>query len=335
MKLPSLITEMTHISYQSSGDLQGKRLPDWLIDHLRNAPTKVRAGQNVAGWLWSACKGLHPYRSESESLSIVMESSAHLRLSQREILKTIRKASGHAWQPDNVAYRPAVSRKPSINHTLRGEIIAGSNVQVDDLWHISPIILDQEAPATEWFIDRLFPKDCLLCCDKSLSDQGIRTREEWRGHLSEYRGLTPSPMSGYTGQKIDGSGLGVRTRDNTGDRRFVIVEMDDLDGVPVPKNHQVRILLHLAEFAPLVMMVDSGGKSIHGWFFCLGTPEASVAAFMRYATSLGADDNFLRKELAARMPDGLRTFDDGRPPVRQLVLWFNFEPLTAVHNQPK
>jgi hypothetical protein len=310
---------------------QGKRLPDWLLDHLRNPPTKVRAGQNVAGWLWSVCKGLASFRSEGEALDIITEAAGHLRLKKQELVKTIHKAAGRAWHPDKSTHSGVVPpRKPAINSKLREDIISGSSIEVEDLWDLSPIILDMPLPATEWFLDRLFPKGCLLCCDERDVRLAVtKPREEWRGHLSECRGIVPSAMTALEGLKQDGSGMGSRTRSNTGDRRFLIIEQDAINKVPVPKSEQVKILFHLAEFAPLVMVVDSGGKSLHGWFYCLGMPEQKVAAFMRYAVSLGADDNFSRKEQPARMPDGLRRFDDGREPERQKVLFFNTEPLTA------
>ena len=33
------------------------------------------------------------------------------------------------------------------------------------------------------------------------------------------------------------------------------------------------LLLHLAEKAPLALAVYSGGKSLHGWFYCAGIAE--------------------------------------------------------------
>ena len=33
------------------------------------------------------------------------------------------------------------------------------------------------------------------------------------------------------------------------------------------------MLLHLAERAPMALVVHSGGKSLHGWFYCVGQPE--------------------------------------------------------------
>ena len=50
-----------------------------------------------------------------------------------------------------------------------------------------------------------------------------------------------------------------------------------------------RLLLHLASHAPLALVVHSGIKSIHGWFYCIGQPEEKLRSFMRYAVSLGAE----------------------------------------------
>ena len=39
------------------------------------------------------------------------------------------------------------------------------------------------------------------------------------------------------------------------------------------------LLLHLAEKAPLALAVYSGGKSLHGWFYCSGGRRNNVALF--------------------------------------------------------
>ena len=50
------------------------------------------------------------------------------------------------------------------------------------------------------------------------------------------------------------------------------------------------LLLHLAEIkAPLALAVHSGGKSLHGWFYCADVPEESVWRTFQYAVLLGAD----------------------------------------------
>jgi hypothetical protein len=75
-------------------------------------------------------------------------------------------------------------------------------------------------------------------------------------------------------------------------------------------------------FAPLVLAVHSGGKSLHGWFFVAGQPDEKIERFFRYAVSLGADPATWTKSQFVRMPDGTR--DNG---IRQTVYFTNFKPL--------
>ena len=80
------------------------------------------------------------------------------------------------------------------------------------------------------------------------------------------------------------------------------------------------LLLHLAEKAPLALAVHSGGKSLHGWFYCADVPEEKILGVFNYAVSLGADRANWTRSQFARMPDGLR--ENGR---RQTVYFFNPE----------
>ena len=66
------------------------------------------------------------------------------------------------------------------------------------------------------------------------------------------------------------------------------------------------LLTHLARFAPLALVVYSGGKSLHGWFPCAGTPEDELRDFMHYACQLGADSKTWTSSQFVRMPDGVR-----------------------------
>jgi hypothetical protein len=68
------------------------------------------------------------------------------------------------------------------------------------------------------------------------------------------------------------------------------------------------------------MVVHSGSKSLHGWFFCAGQPEERLRQVMRYCVSIGADRATWSRSQFVRMPDGLR--DNGK---RQVVYYFNPE----------
>ena len=90
-------------------------------------------------------------------------------------------------------------------------------------------------------------------------------------------------------------------------------------------DDHAAILIHLAEYAPLVCAVHSGGKSLHGWFFVASQPEDKIVRFFRYAVSLGADPATWTRSQFVRMPDGTR--NNG---ARQTVFFLNFKPLEAM-----
>lgn len=72
-----------------------------------------------------------------------------------------------------------------------------------------------------------------------------------------------------------------------------------------PDEH-AALLVELADFAPLVCAVHSGGKSLHGWFAVRGQPEEKVRRFFSYAVMLGADPATWTRSQFVRMPGGRR-----------------------------
>ena len=119
-------------------------------------------------------------------------------------------------------------------------------------------------------------------------------------------------MSAPMGTTIKG-GTSSRSNSNTGPRRFLVIDQDQGN-----LDQQAAVLLHLARFAPLALAMHSGGKSLHGWFYCQGQEEVKIRQFMSYAVTLGADRAMWTRCQLARMPDGLR---DRK--VRQAVHFFN------------
>ena len=134
--------------------------------------------------------------------------------------------------------------------------------------------------------------------------------------------IVPSPMSAVTGLTKDGR-ESKHALDNTGPRRFLVCEFDT-----GTIDQHAALLIHLAEFAPLVCVVHSGRKSLHGWFLVQDQPEDKVLRFFRYAVKLGADPATWTRSQFVRMPDGTR--DNGS---RQTVYFLSFKPLEAVHER--
>jgi hypothetical protein len=162
-------------------------------------------------------------------------------------------------------------------------------------------------------VDAIFPGNPLLCVAKSVKEAATRPRETWRGHLTRLPLMVPNPMKNSKGLTQDGR-ESERCLDNTGPRRFLVVEQDQ-----GTHDQQAAILWHLAKFLPLALVVHSGRRSLHGWFFVEGLPAERVEQFMDLACRLGAD-NALRNpcQQLVRIPDGRR--DTGE---RQRVLFFN------------
>jgi hypothetical protein len=213
------------------------------------------------------------------------------------------------------------------------EAVAHTGNGLVDLWEASPIRLDSNKPKTDEIIDILFPGNPLLCCGWTRHRFETRARRHWY-KLHDLQFIAPNPMAAPQGLTQQHR-LSYHALSNTGPRRFLIVEFDfdasnsvegaRLLGRLATEGRDVRdlcaaLLLHLAEKAPLALAVYSGGKSLHGWFYCAGVEEQKVWRFFRYAISLGADRANWTRSQFARMPDGLR--ENGK---RQTVYFFNPE----------
>jgi hypothetical protein len=211
------------------------------------------------------------------------------------------------------------------------EALAHTGNDLVDLWEASPVRLDSNEPKTDRIIDLLFPGDPLLCCGWSRYRFDTRARANWY-KLQDLQFIVPSPMAARQGLTREGK-LSAHALDNSGSRRFLVVEFDFDASNSEEEAHLLErlsteerdvrdlcaaLLLHLAEKAPLALAVHSGGKSLHGWFYCAAVPEERVRSFFNYAISLGSDQANWTPSQFARMPDGLRENDR-----RQTVYFFN------------
>jgi hypothetical protein len=208
----------------------------------------------------------------------------------------------------------AVSPWPDMDRDQINTIV-NSGPGLYDLWESSPVRFEDDQPHTEDFIDALFPGDPLLCVGSSSVQFDTRSREEWRGQLSELQVIVPHPMTALLGHTKEGK-LSAHTLENTGPRRFLVAEFDSGS-----IDSHAALLHYLAQRGPLVMVVHSGGKSLHGWFWCAGVPDNILRPFFNCAHRLGADKaTWLNRSQFVRMPDGVR--ENGN---RQCVYYFNPE----------
>jgi hypothetical protein len=212
---------------------------------------------------------------------------------------------------------------PMVNKAKqRGVILGNSHVTVDALRSSSPEPLDQ-SPGE--ILQKLFPGDPLVCISEEFASgthtlqlsKFVESANRWFINKASF--VVPSAMSTRQGKTKAGR-VTARSRENTGARQHLVVEIDD---PKITKDQQAAILNHLAQFAPLVMVVDSGNKSIHGWFACHGVQEDTIAEFFKLAVEVGADIAPWTRCQLVRMPNGIRRFEDGRKPVKQSLIYFH------------
>lgn len=298
------------------------KLPPFLRDDVRQSPV---TGNGVHTWLLRFSMKLHNHLTPEEIFSVLHQAVRNCgrRVPDQEIINAIETGARFVGKPiaaigDNGVARASCvsinSRWPDQNPVLIRKVLA----QEGTLSQLAGASSDTHEVDTEGVIDLLFPPDALLCCGTSAWRFDTKPRAEWRGHLDKQQFIVPSPMSARHGQKKDGTGLSAHTLNNTGPRRFLVVEFDQGS-----LDHQAALHLHLLRQAPLVMAVYSGRKSLHGWYYCQNVEETLTRHFFEFAVRLGADSKTWTRSQFVRMPWGLRTTPEGAAYALQPVLYFN------------
>jgi hypothetical protein len=291
--------------------MSAEELPQFVRDLLASPP-KRGEGLNVG--LFRLARVLHPFRSPKEIIELLRATTFGEAVRPGEIERAVERSKSCAWRPDQPLVTALPSAWPKFNPEKRRVVIQESKTGLIDLWELSPVRIETNAPCTEGVIDVLFPDNPLLCCGENKSDFATQTREEWRGKLSKLQLIVPSPMTARSGLTQEGK-QSAHALSITGSRRFLVIEQDR-----GAIDDQAAVLLHLTERAPLAIAVHSGDKSVHGWFFCAGQTEELLRLFMNYAVELGADPHLWCRSQFVRMPDGKR--DNGN---QQSVYFFNPE----------
>ncbi len=291
-----------------------------------NLPTFLRfliatcppAGSGVHQWLFKVGRHLHHHLPESDIIRILQISveGCGRVVPLHEIQDAVRNSKAVAWAPsgkDAGSSRQLCHRWPAINEDLIQTASSQSSVKsVEELTDESPLACDPP-PAPEDIIDVLFPGNSLICVAMSSKDFWTEPREIFRGRLHLHALIVPSAMRWKLGKVKSTGRLSAHTLDNTGPRQHLVTEFDGgtLDS-------QAALIGHLKKFAPLTMVVHSGGKSLHAWWYCADVPEYELKRFMDHAVALGADPATWTRSQFVRMPGGLR---DGC--THQRVLYFD------------
>lgn len=185
---------------------------------------------------------------------------------------------------------------PKFEPAYRAEVISRYPVSVKDLAERSAAL-----PADPWaYLSRLYRMDDLICLGRTSYEFGTQRLDQWREPMAhhEYEYISPNPMKFEWGFTKEGE-PSMHCLDNCGPKVFQVVEFD-FGGT----QEHAALLKWLARTMPLVLIVYSGGKSLHGWFNVRGRSEEQILAFFRDAVSLGADPKMWSPVQFSRLPGG-------------------------------
>jgi hypothetical protein len=315
------------------------------------------AGHGIHRWLYRAACGMKNCCGSEEAFRMLKAATERCGrvVPDREIADAVRNS-----QPWNGRGTPPGLRKmlnngrSGVNTPTSGgwpppdwphiSAVASTGMGIEDLRRVSPVPISDRHTA-DFFLEVLFPGQPLLCLARENPwDARTAPWETWR-NPRRFGLIVPSPMRAKEGKRKDGK-PSARCLDNTGPRRYLVVEFDfatrggEEDSSPenlilarlaaeVPCRTApdlcAALLLHLIRMgAPMVLAVHSGGKSVHGWFPALGQPEENLRRFFSCACRLGADPATWTPCQLVRLPGGTRA--NGTP---QKVLYFNPSLLPA------
>jgi len=151
-------------------------------------------------------------------------------------------------------------------------------------------------------IDRVFPGNPLISAAADTRSAQTQPREAWRGKEAALQFVVANPMAAETGLNQSGR-VSSRCLDNaTKSRIYQVIEFDRGS-----LSEQAAILSSLSTgITPLVLVVWSGSKSLHGWFRVQNLSEYAKLRFFRHAVFLGADPSLWDPSKLVRMPGGRR-----------------------------
>jgi hypothetical protein len=313
-------------------------LPIGQEDFILRPPS---AGSGVHQWMCSAAHVTYPFLTAKEQIELLHWAVARSGRAPgpNEIEKTVYHVRD--WRESGRKTNSAAWPKPDFTRVNQLVLNGPTKVEFSEQSIIRPLSGD---PA--YWVNTLFSGDPLLCLSQEIWDPRkgeiarhwtTKPKSQWPV-TDRYSLIVPNEAQAKSGLTQDG-----RPSRRCGEmfpaRRYLVLEMDfsildrsgthETEWAAYIRHWQLRgrsvqdacaaVIHHLREYGPLVLVLWSGGKSLHAWFRTSGAPEKEVLAFMKYAVLVGADRATWSKCQLVRLPAGRRTSNGNR----QEVLFFD------------
>lgn len=282
--------------------------------------------------------------SQPEAESLLLSRAIRDGLTEREALQTIRSAfsksprspittssvipqsSRRTLTPEERARIEAAKAKARLIAKAKAateQTLATHAVGFAHYGNTSPVNLLNTDTRDDWrLLLKLFAHDDFVWIGRTTGDSASAEHGiEWQQFCAtRFRPaadwLKESSCPGmFTCPATFKSGSHSRCNDNVVQRKFLVVESDTLD------RNQVCAVFHwLEQFTRLRAIVDTAGKSLHGWF---EVPPESVMDELRIILPVfGCDPALFKVAQPCRLPGAARPDKDNRI---QSLLYLNLE----------
>jgi hypothetical protein len=259
------------------------------------------------------CKFYGLTEHEAESRILAFQGQTRRPIKRNEVTRAISKAYNSRFEPAE-KYKPEPKPKwePSMTRPTRYRGKTNGAQEVD-VWESSPTRID-DGVNQMMILNWLFPDpQALVCVGKSAFEFYTARLAQFKD-LSNTQFIVTCYMTAKRGMTQDGK-PSMHCLENCGDRRFCVCDFDE----PASADHPA-IIMQLKRVFDLVMVLSSGGKSLHAWF---NVPPDEEEDFWKAAIPMGADPALMRNRSSfVRMPFGTR--DNGKV---QRVLYFDHTKL--------
>ena len=260
------------------------------VELLKNAP---KAGETHR-WLAQVAGALKAVKSAESCFKFLRrccdELVHHRQVPDSEIRQAIEFAYGSkSLCVLNKAYR---SHKPNC------DFIKQTLSTTEPLFDASK----STGHISEFVLSKLFRPTDLVCTGPTTALPGVWLQDDAIHDAHSLQFIVPNPMLGFSNLNKEGK-KSKRCQNNVKVRRYLVTEIDSPD---LSKHDQARIITKLSTLAPLVMVVDSGGKSLHAWFFVEDMSYQDQIRLFSVACMLEADPKTWDVCGWVRMPGGNR-----------------------------
>jgi hypothetical protein len=237
------------------------------------------------------------------------------RVSDKEIREAIQRATVDHQCPSQSLppkSKPVVKDGKS---ALQEIIDQGETSSLVDLWESSPIrLLNEPRNDAILFLSNFYsPTDLIWIGERhqpGVLGRTIRTREEWIQYFQSGGATAPfiiiNPLNGIPSPLKSGEKETLRGDGNVLSFRYALVEFDSLG-----LEEQIRFW-SVAKL-PVLVLIHSGGKSIHAWLEVSGienledwASEIKAKLYDRLLGPLGVDGSCCNAARLARLPGHFR-----------------------------